>query len=910
MLGCANRSNGVGGSVGSPTITRARNLISIPKGIKICGSRFRGREASGIAPFECSIINSPQTVPSKANPGGIFHRNDNSPQYQRIAISTPNPKRRWLTPLRCPLAILVLLAVAPILRPQTVAAQATSPTAELRCQILDEDGHPVQGAQVTLEMNGKPLNFYTDAAGRFQTSALKALTVHLTISKSGYFRIENREIRLVSGQNELTLTLNHETEIQQKLEVRSTPIEIDPDTTSHQESLVRHDILNIPVSSSHNLQNSLQILPQVVVDSNGILHVAGARPDQTEVLLNGFEINNPATGAFDSRVNIDAVRAATVETGAFGARYAHAGAGILSLDTMTGDDRWRFGTTNFIPNLSFQQGVHFGNWYPRMTFSGPIRMGRAWFSEAASIQHTFTLISELPQGQNTESQWLGDNLIRAQINLTPRNILQGSFLYNRSSDPRQGLGPFSPLSTTQDVSARRYFVSVRDQLWMGQTLIDVGAAVDTGQSNLVPQGASPYVVTPSSTSGNYFETLTEKPRRIQFIGDITTESLNWLGSHTFSAGWNTYAVDFSHQAARTQINYYRADGTLSEQATFSGPAAYHLSNTQVGGFAQDLWTPVKPVVISLGMRIDWDRLIHQHLVEPRLAVNWIPVEDGRMKFTVSWGRFYQPLNLAVIGMGFDQSRTDVFYDSTGLVPQGPPAVSSFLVPLANLSQPRFDTTAAEWNEKLGKETLVSASFSLRNSIDGLAWQSQPDGSLLLQNNRRDRYIASEISVRHSFGEKALLQVDYTRSRASSTQVLDPTLADLILSPQQAGPLEWDTPNRIVASGWTPIPVWGLLLSGFLQYHTGFPFSIVNQKQQLAGPPNVFRYPNFFSLDLGIEKRFRFRGHEWAVRLSEINITGHENPNSVVNNVDAPNFLTFAGGQRRAFTARLRLVTQH
>jgi len=27
-------------------------------------------------------------------------------------------------------------------------------------------------------------------------------------------------------------------------------------------------------------------------------------------------------------------------------------------------------------------------------------------------------------------------------------------------------------------------------------------------------------------------------------------------------------------------------------------------------------------------------------------------------------------------------------------------------------------------------------------------------------------------------------------------------------------------------------------------------------------------------------------------------------------VDAPNFLTYAGGQHRAFTVRLRLVTQH
>jgi len=121
---------------------------------------------------------------------------------------------------------------------------------------------------------------------------------------------------------------------------------------------------------------------------------------------------------------------------------------------------------------------------------------------------------------------------------------------------------------------------------------------------------------------------------------------------------------------------------------------------------------------------------------------------------------------------------------------------------------------------------------------------------------------------------------------------------------------WDTPQRVVSSGWTPIPIWGLLLSGFFEYHTGFPFSVLNEQQQLVGAPNRMRFPNYFSLNLGLEKRFRFQGHEWAVRVTGVNITRHNNPNSVVNNIDAPNYLTYAGGQQRAFTVRLRLVTQH
>ncbi len=684
--------------------------------------------------------------------------------------------------------------------------------------------------------------------------------------------------------------------------------------------MVQHEILNTPTPSSHDLQQSMRAIPQVVADISGRLHVAGARQGQTEILLDGFEINDPVTGGFTSRVNVDAVRQVTIETGGFGAQYSHAAGGIIVLDTQSGDDKFRFGITNFIPDVSFQQGVHFGDFYPRMTFSGPLKKGKAWFSEALTLEHSFEFVSELPRGQNTDSQWTGDNLIRLQVNLTPKNILQGSFLYNGLEDPRGGLGPFTPLSTTVQNHSRRYFVSLKDQIWIGRTLIDIGAALDTGNSSSTPLGSSPYVVTPTTATGNYFQSLSRQSRRVQTVGDITTASLNWFGSHTLSAGWNVAGLDFSQQAARSEIDFDRADATasLSEVATFSGPSAFRLANTQVGGYAQDLWRPMKLVVFSVGLRTDWDRLIHKDVVEPRFAMNWVLSEDGRMKLTLAWGEHYQPLDMSILGQGFDQTRTDQFYNPPSPsnpngppIPSGPPVLTAFVVPLATLTQTRSYNTTAEWDERFFDHTFAGVSFLLRESRNGDAWNYQPSGALQLTSDRNDRYVAGEVWVRHAFNENAQIEVDYTRSRASSNAVLDPTLAQLILSPQQSGPLMWDTPNRFVSTGWTPLPIWSLLLSEFLEYHTGFPFSIVNEQQQLVGGPNSARYPNYFSLNLGLEKRFRFRGHEWAIRLTGVNITGHNNPNSVINNIDAgASFLTYGGGQHRAFTVRLRLVTQH
>ena len=80
-----------------------------------------------------------------------------------------------------------------------------------------------------------------------------------------------------------------------------------------------------------------------------------------------------------------------------------------------------------------------------------------------------------------------------------------------------------------------------------------------------------------------------------------------------------------------------------------------------------------------------------------------------------------------------------------------------------------------------------------------------------------------------------------------------------------------------------------------------------QQQQLVGPPNRLRFPDYLSLNLGVERRFRVFGRIWAVRIAAVNASGHLNPDAVINNIDAADFLRFAGGQKRAFTARIRLV---
>src|SRR5580704_4573633 len=374
--------------------------------------------------------------------------------------------------------------------------------------VLDENGVPVAAAQLKLEDNTTRLyRTETDGAGRFTLRNLPAGDFKLEVRKQGFFVIANRAVALQPGPNELNLILNHAEEVHEHVRVTTPANQIDPQDTAQRNTLTARDIRDIPVPSPHILAQSLAALPEITQDNLTNLHIAGARSGETQYLLDGFEIGDPVNGQLTSRFNVDATRAAEVQTGSFGAAYAHAGANILSLETPDGDDRWRFGTTNPAPGINVQEGVHLGNWYPRFTFSGPLQRGRFWFSNSISLQHSFAVVKQQPAGANTSEDWAGDNLLRLQYNITPKHILHATFLYNRARDTNDGLDALDPASTAVTANQQRFFVAAKDQVWLADTLFDIGLAADSGTLDFIPQGTQPYILLINGSAGNYFQRL-------------------------------------------------------------------------------------------------------------------------------------------------------------------------------------------------------------------------------------------------------------------------------------------------------------------------------------------------------------------------------------------------------------------
>ena len=85
----------------------------------------------------------------------------------------------------------------------------------------------------------------------------------------------------------------------------------------------------------------------------------------------------------------------------YSAENGRGSTGVLDLKTKMGDDRLRFGGTNFIPGVTppIAAGMSISGrrgW----KFSGPLAKGRAWFHNGVDAFYSVDTVHGLPHGQN------------------------------------------------------------------------------------------------------------------------------------------------------------------------------------------------------------------------------------------------------------------------------------------------------------------------------------------------------------------------------------------------------------------------------------------------------------------------------------------------------------------------------
>jgi uncharacterized protein YjbI with pentapeptide repeats len=794
-------------------------------------------------------------------------------------------------------------------------------------RVVDETGAGIEAARVEFRAaeGAGPIPVFSDPAGNFQANLPVEGVYAIRAERQGFYLYQGSQ-SFAAGPSQLTVTLNHEQEFSEKVDVVYSPPPIDPQQTSDHKELVNAEIQAIPFPASQDYRNALALMNGVVLDNAGLPHFNGGSTNQTNYTLDGFNISDPVTGQLEARLNVDTIQSTDLESSRFSAESGRGAAGVLDLKTKMGDDRWRFGGTNFIPSVSTAGGLHIDKITPRIELSGPLVKGKAWFHNGLDVFYHDDTVPGLPRGQNTVRGTDFSDLSRFQVNLTQANILTGGFLYNLSDDNHNGLSVLNPVPTTLSRRQTLYMSTIRDQHYFGHgALLEAAFADSRGELRTIPQGDQIFEITPTGNLGNYFAALNRHSYRQQWMGNLYLPTLHFLGTHQLKFGVDFEREAFHQQSIRHDYEVLNADNSVQRYVTFAGNPFENRKNFEGAQYVQDHWNLREGLSLEGGLRTEWNEIVRALEVAPRLAVVWAPHFLPDTKLSAGWGVYYDAIDLSLVSTQQDQVSLSTFYLPGGVV-EGP-VQTSFQVYDKLLKVPYYQNASASVERKLPHQYYLKAGFTRRAGNRGFTFlptvpitaDSFYQGvTYQLGNTRRERYDAADISLRHTFAGKFEWFAGYTRSSARSNAAVDYSLENPIFGPQGPGPVPWDAPNRFHMWGWAPLPnrilphalqfiTHNTSVAYLVEYRTGFPFSVVDEQGFMVGAPNSIRYPDYFNVNLTLERRFTAIHYLWAWRFGFNNITNNPNPNVVNNVMGTPAYLTYTRGQVRAFNVRLRFL---
>jgi len=789
--------------------------------------------------------------------------------------------------------------------------------AGLTVTVVDENRVPVPAAFLTIEnsQTGELLKGETDELGRFVLDSVPSQDFKIRAEKKGFYPTTSRSSELSetgSTPIEIEIVLTHQQELSEQVEVVSSPARLNPKETAAGQQITTVEILNVPFPATRDIRNALPLISGAIQDHSGRIHVDGSASSQTQFRLDGFKVDNPATGLFDTRITADAVRSIQLQSSRFSTEYGNASGGVFDLTSASGDDHYRFSTTDFVPSFQSRRGLHLNNWTPRVTFSGPFSKGKAWFHQALDGELGTDIVKELPVDQDQNQIWRAGGLTKVQVNTGRSHVLTGTWLFNQFRANHAGLNPYNPIETTVDQRRSAYLAGLRSlSYWANGLLLETALGMNQSRDSDTPMGPAPYEIRLERTQGNYYRSLESLARRFQFAVTATFPVREWLGRHQLKLGTEADRTTYDSSGERRPIQVFNAAGSVVRKIGFTPASAFALRDLQIGTFLQDRWNVSDRLLLELGSRFEWDDIVSDFYFSPRIAASY--QLNQRNKVAAGVGLFHDSVRLDLLGRPMSGHRFDLLETTAGSASSL--IVSSFIANPDDLVVPQSTNWSAGWQRQLRDALVLDVELKGRAGRHGWAFEQNSGHRVesterlrhfLLRSNRKDWYRALKFGISGTPTPRHTVSASYTRSSARSSYLLDPDIDNVVFGTPEEGPVAWDTPHRVLAWGWSTLTK--RLMAGYsVEWRSGFPFTVVNENQEVVGEANSRRFPDYFSINLHLERRFRFANYEWAFRAGFNNLTDYPNPSAVNNNIDSPGFLSFTGLQDRAFVGRIRFL---
>lgn len=798
--------------------------------------------------------------------------------------------------------------------------------------VTNPNNLPVAGARVTMRNVPVTATWETisDPTGFFELALPAPGEYSVKVDREGFYVVSQPSVIVPPAEPgappfDLHISLDSIHEINTTIDVKGEVGLADMDRATPQATLSSRTLYDVPFPNPNSLRSGLRLIPGLVQDTTGEIHLFGGSENQGEYSFEGFQLNDPLTGRFDARVSLEAVESVEVQPSPSDADMGWGDSGTMMLHARTGTDKYEVSATEFFPGISLSAGARLSNWTPRTYISGPWRKRKAWFFNTAEFQFVRDTIKQLPTGQNASISWRFNDLLHNQINLNDKNILFVGLLFDYQYSPHSGLTELDPWDTTLRRESNNWFGYIKDQWTFSATsMIEFGLAASAENSTAIPHGEAPYLITPDGREGNYYADARRDAQRLQGIVNYYLPAFHLLGEHQLKIGGDILSLDYQQNITRTSIDYLDNSGDVIRAVTFAGSGALSHGNDMGAAYIQDSWRVRPWLLVEAGYRADEDRILNRLNFSPRAGFGISPPGTGKVRFSGSFARIIDATDLQLFTRPLDQSTVSNYYDAAGNLIYGP--VTSMYTLGPNLESPRADVWTLGVERELPKmmrgkiqvlRRRFTRGFDYTNNLPAadqfpaiLAGAPNPGpitADYVLNNQRQDHYESAEISLGQPLNGRFQWLVSYTRSSAESNAVIERSVDQSLGVASDTGPLPWNAPNRFLSWGYLPTGSKYWSLGYMLDWHTGLPFSIEDAYGQLVGTVDEKHFPQFFQFNVFLERILTVRGYRLGLRGGLNNITNHFNPTLVNNVVGSPLYLSEYNGQPRALNFQVRLI---